>query len=278
MIEATVFVSVMLMGLAYPPVIDLHCHLLPGIDDGPATMAESLALAADLAADGVRSAAATPHVHPGHPGVVRDELPDRRAQLQGAIDAEGIELQVLPGGEVDLAYGLELGDDELRGLTLGGNGRDLLVETPYGPVSDLFEEQLFSMSLRGFRVLLAHPERNRAFQEKTERLAGLVARGVLLQVTADALLGSPRRSGSGRSAAELVERGLTSVLASDSHGSHVAREPLSGGLRAAQELVGPDARVLVEDAPAAILAGHTLPDPPRGQGRGRRGLFGRRRG
>jgi protein-tyrosine phosphatase len=259
-------------------VIDLHCHLLPGIDDGPATMAESLALAADLAADGVRSAAATPHVHPGHPGVVRDELPDRRAELQRAIDAEGIELQVLPGGEVDLAYGLELGDDELRGLTLGGNGRDLLVETPYGPVSDLFEEQLFSMSLRGFRLLLAHPERNGAFQENPERLAGVVARGVLLQVTADALLGSPRRSGSARSAAELVERGLTSVLASDSHGGHVAREPLSGGLRAAQELVGPDARVLVEDAPAAILAGQPLPDPPRGRGRGRRGLFGRRRG
>ena len=275
MMEATVFVSVMLMGLAYPPVIDLHCHLLPGIDDGPATLAESVALAAELAADGVRSAAATPHVRPDHPGVVRDELAARRVELQGAIDAAGIALQVLPGAEVDLVYGLELSDDELRDLSLGGNGRDLLVETPYGPISDLFEEQLFSLSLRGFRTLLAHPERNRVFQENPERLVGLAARGVLLQVTAEALLRSPRRSGTGRLATELVERGLASVLASDSHGGDIARESLARGLEAAQELVGPQASVLVEDAPAAILAGRPLPALPQRQSR--RGLFGRRR-
>jgi protein-tyrosine phosphatase len=276
MIEATVFVSVMLMGLAYPPVIDLHCHLLPGIDDGPATTAESLALATELAADGVRSAAATPHVRPDFPDVVGDELGARRAELQGAIDAAGIQLQVLPGAEVDLTYGLELSDDELRVLSLGGGGSALLVETPYGPVSDLFEEQLFSLTLRGFRPLLAHPERNRAFQETPERLAGLTGRGVLLQVTAEALLRSPRRSATGRLAADLVERGLVSVLASDAHGGHIARESLSQGLAAARKLVGPRASVLVEDAPAAIVAGLQLPDPPRREVRRR--LFGRRRG
>ena len=274
--EATVFVSVMLMELAYLPVIDLHCHLLPGIDDGPGTMDESLALAAALAADGVRSAAATPHVRPDHPDVVGAELGDRRAELQGAIDAEGITLQVLPGAEVDLAYGLELSDDDLRVLSLGGSGSALLVETPYGPVSDLFEEQLFSLSLRGFRPLLAHPERNRAFQENPERLAGLTGRGVLLQVTAEALLRSPRRSATGRLATDLVERGLVGVLASDAHGGHIQRDSLSQGLAAAKKLVGPGAAVLVEDAPAAIIAGQPPPDPPRREVRRR--LFGRRRG
>lgn len=256
------------------PVIDLHCHLLPGIDDGPGTMDESLQLAAALAADGVRSAAATPHVRPDHPDVVGAELGDRRAELQGAIDAEGIALQVLPGAEVDLAYGLELSDDELRVLSLGGGSNALLVETPYGPVSDLFEEQLFSLSLRGFRPLLAHPERNRAFQENPERLAGLTGRGVLLQVTAEALLRSPRRSATGRLATDLVERGLVSVLASDAHGGHIQRESLSQGLAAAKKLVGPGAAVLVEDAPAAVIAGQPPPDPPRREVRRR--LFGRR--
>lgn len=271
--EATVFVSVMLMELAYWPVIDLHCHLLPGIDDGPGTMAESLELAVALAADGVRSAAATPHVRPDHPDVVGAELADRRAELQGAIDAAGMAFQVLPGAEVDLAYGLELSDDELRVLSLGGSGSALLVETPYGPVSDLFEAQLFSLSLRGFRPLLAHPERNRAFQENPERLAGLTGRGVLLQVTAEALLRS-RRSATGRLATDLVERGLVSVLASDAHGGHIQRESLSQGLAAAKKLVGPGAAVLVEDAPAAIIAGQPPPDPPRREVRRR--LFGRR--
>ena len=149
--------------------------------------------------------------------------------------------QVLPGAEIDLAYGLDLSDDELRVLA-GGNGTALLVETPYGPVSDLFEEQLFSLSLRGFRPLLAHPERNRAFQENPERLAGLTGRGVLLQVTAEALLRSPRRSATGRLATDLVERGLASVLASDSHGGHIQRESLSEGLAAAERAGRPGRR------------------------------------
>jgi len=238
-------------------------------------MSESLALAAELAAGGVRSVAATPHVRPDYPGVVSGELADRRAELQGAIDAEGLELQVLPGAEVDLAHGLDLSDDELRALSLGANGRDLLVETPYGPVSDLFEEQLFSLSLRGFRVLLAHPERNRTFQENSERLAALAERGVLFQVTAGALLRSPRRSATGRLAAELVEGGLAGVLASDSHGGDISRESLGEGLAAAQELIGPGASVLVEEAPAAIVAGRPLPEPPRRESR--RGLFSRRK-
>jgi protein-tyrosine phosphatase len=272
--EATIFVSVMLMGLAYPPVIDLHCHVLPGIDDGPATLAESLTLAAELAADGVRRVAATPHVRPDHPGVVISELTARRTELQSAIEAEGIELEVLAGGEVDLVYGLEQDDDDLRALTLGGNARDLLVETPYGTVSALFEEQLFSLTMRGFRILLAHPERNHAFQKNPERLAHLAGRGVLLQVTAGALLSLPRRSAAGRVAAQLVERGLASVLATDAHGGDIKRGLLSEGLEAARELVGPQAAVLVEDAPAAILASRPLPPAPQRQNR--RGRFGRR--
>jgi protein-tyrosine phosphatase len=255
-------------------VIDLHCHLLPGIDDGPATLAESLTLAAELAADGVRRVAATPHVRPDHPGVVISELTARRTELQSAIEAEGIELEVLAGGEVDLVYGLEQDDDDLRAVTLSGNGHDLLVETPYPPLSSLFEEQLFSLTVRGFRPLLAHPERNRAFQEHSERLARLAGRGVLLQVTADSLLRSPRRSAEGRVAAELVERGLASVLATDAHGRDITRGLLSQGLEAAQELVGPEAAVLVEEAPAAILASRPLPTAP--QHDNRRGVFGRR--
>ena len=170
--------------------------------------------------------------------------------------------QVLPGAEIDLAYGLELSDDELRVLSLGGSGTALLVETPYGPVTDLFEEQLFSLSLRGFRPLLAHPERNRAFQENPERLAGLTGRGVLLQVTAEALLRSPRRSATGKLATDLVERGLASVLAPTHTAAHSSRVAVSGAVRPAKELVGPRPAVLVEDAPAAILADSRHPTRP----------------
>jgi protein-tyrosine phosphatase len=126
-------------------VIDLHCHLLPGIDDGPATLDGSVELAAALAADGVRTVAATPHVRADHPHVVPAELRERREALRRAIAAAGIELEVVGGGELDLARGLEASDHELRHVALGQGGRYLLVETPYAPLSSLFEHQLFDL-------------------------------------------------------------------------------------------------------------------------------------
>jgi protein-tyrosine phosphatase len=256
-------------------VIDLHCHLLPGVDDGPATVDRSVELAAALVADGVRTVAATPHVRADYPDVVPAELRERREALRQAIAAAGIDLEVVAGGELDLGRGLEASEEELRLVSLGQGGRYLLVETPYGPLSSLFEEQLFQLEVRGYGLLLAHPERNPSFQADPERLAQVVARGILLQITAGSLrLG--RRSATTRLARGLVERGLAHVLASDAHGAAVNRAPISAGLRAARELAGARADSMVMDAPAAILAGEPPVLPPAASGR-RRGLLRRRR-
>src|SRR4051812_833349 len=88
-------------------VLDLHCHILPGIDDGPGSTEESLELARAMAAEDVRAVAATPHLREDWPGVVPAELAERCRQLQGELDAAGIPLRVLPGGEVDLVWALE---------------------------------------------------------------------------------------------------------------------------------------------------------------------------
>lgn len=243
-------------------MIDLHCHLLPSIDDGPATLDESLELAAEMAADGARIAVATPHVRPDHPAVVPSELAARASELQRAIEAAGIELEVRPGGELDIARGLEAGDEELRLVSLGQGGTWLLVETPYGPLTSFFERQLFELVLRGYHVLLAHPERNASFHSNVDRLEAIVARGVAVQLTASALLRPPRRSRTGALARTMLERGLAHVLASDAHGGEIGRVTLGAGLEAARELLGPGADSLVEDAPAAILAGEDPPAPP----------------
>lgn len=252
-------------------MIDLHCHLLPGVDDGPATLEESLELAAELAADGARTVVATPHVRHDHPGVVPSELATRASEVQQAIAAAGIELEVRPGGELDIARGLEAGDEELRLVSLGQGGSWLLVETPYGPLTSFFERQLFELVLRGYHVLLAHPERNSSFHSNVERLEAIVARGVAVQLTASALLRPPRRSRTGALARTMLERGLAHVLASDAHGGAIGRVTLSAGLDAARELLGPGAETLVEDAPAAILAGEEPPAPPVRAGGGTRG-------
>jgi protein-tyrosine phosphatase len=259
-------------------LIDLHTHLLPGIDDGPATMSEAVELARRVRADGARGVAATPHCNDRHPGVHPPELAGRAAELEHELRAHGIELGVVHGGEVDLTWGLEASDEQLHTVSYRGLGKDLLVETPYGPLTTNFEAMLFSIAVKGYRILLAHPERNPTFQEDPQRVERMSDSGTLLQVTASALTRPPRTSRSGKLARRLVEGGHAHVLASDSHGAAAPdRGGLSRGARVAAELVG-QARAgwMVEGVPRAILLGEPLPEAPPIESR-RGGRFARLR-
>jgi protein-tyrosine phosphatase len=138
----------------------------------------------------------------------------------------------------------------------------MLVETPYGELPERFEDLLFNLTVRGYRILLAHPERSPTFQRDHRRLGALVERGTLLQLTALSLAESGRRSRSRRLALDLVRHGLAHVIASDMHGPHLARPGLRAGVEAAARVDPQRARWMVTDAPAAILAGDPLPRPP----------------
>jgi protein-tyrosine phosphatase len=245
-------------------VLDLHCHLLPGIDDGPPDLAESIRLARQAEDEGVRVIAATPHCRADHPGVVPSELGDRCRELSKQLFDEGILMRVVPAGEVDLVWGLEASDEDLRLVSYGQRGTDLLLETPYSPLSSRFEDLLFELSLRGYRLLLAHPERNPTFQENPQRLVELVGRGYLLQVTASSLTRPSKESRSARLARQLVSEGFVHVLASDAHGPAApGRATLNEGRALAARLVGRRrARWMVDTAPAAIIAGQRVPKPP----------------
>lgn len=255
------------------PRIDTHVHLLAGIDDGPATLDESVDLARLLVEDGVSTAVATPHVRPDHPGVVPAELRGRCAALEDELRRVGVPLGVVAGGEVDLMWAGEASDEDLRLVTYGQRGRFVLVETPYSPLPRHFDRVLFELQLRVPGILLAHPERNPTFQQDPRRLDELVDRGILLQITASSLVaGGPR---SGRSARELVKRRRAHVIASDAHGTgRLARSPLAAGVEVAARLAPERAEWMVVDAPAAVLAGRTPepPDPPPRRGRLARAL------
>ena len=174
-------------------------------------------------------------------------------------------------------WAVNASDDELRAGSYGARGTDLLVETPYGPLNDTFEQLLFTLPDRGYRLLLAHPENNPTFQRKPERLHELVDRGVLLQVTARSLIRSDRKKGPRPLAESLVRDGHAHVLASDAHSGHQLRPPaLGAGAAAAAELVGERARWLVEDAPAAILAVSRCRSRRRSSAKPRRGGLLRR--
>lgn len=253
-------------------MIDLHTHVLPGIDDGPAEPSESLELLRAAAAQGTTVVAATPHLRSDFPLVEVERIAGACAQLNELIPADA-KIRVVPGAEVDVLWAQRASDDELRLASLGQHGTDLLVETPYGELSDSFEELLFQVAMRGYRIVLAHPERNPTLQRNPARLKEIASRGVLLQITLPSVLRTERRSRSRKLALTLVEEGLAHNLASDSHSAGSWRSPeLRAGVRELARVAPARAEWMVQDAPAAILAGEPLPRAPREHGRPRRRL------
>jgi protein-tyrosine phosphatase len=250
-------------------MIDLHSHVLPGIDDGPDAMDGALELARAAAADGTRTLAATPHLRADHPAVRPAELEGRTDALRAALAAAGVGIEIVQAGEVDVLWARSASSDDLRSVSFGRRGHDLLVETPYGNLAPVFEDLLFGIAAQGYRILLAHPERSRTFRAAPRRLAAFV------EVTAGSLAEGSRRSPVRRYALALVTEGLAHVIASDAHGGHIGRASLSAGVKAAARATTPGrARWMASDAPAAILAGDPLPPVPTGRA-ARRGFMRR---
>jgi len=238
-------------------VIDLHCHVLPGIDDGPADLTGSLEMARRHVAAGVGTVVATPHVSWDHPN--GPELIARRTtELNAALEREGLPLTVLPGAEVALTRAVEMSAQELQALRLGG-GPWLLLEAPMAVDAPGIEGMVGIVQSRGVRVLLAHPERCACFHGDPEMLGRLVAGGCTAQVTAGALQGFFGRTVLA-AARRYVEQGLVHVVASDAH-DHERRAP---GLAAAVDDAGygPLTAWLTDEAPRAILDGAPLPPRP----------------
>ena len=244
-------------------MLDLHCHILPGIDDGPEAIDQSLALARAAAADGVHTIVATPHLRADHPSVVPSELAGRCSELASRLAREDVPIRLIPGGEVDLVWAHEAGADDLRLVTYGQRGTDLLLETPYGPLPPTFEKLVAGLVAQGLRILLAHPERNPSFQRDPHRLEALVGDGLLVQLTAASLVQDPARSRSARVARSLLDTGCAHVIASDAHGvGTFGRVALSEAVAAATWVTPARSRWMVTDAPAAVLAGKRLPPSP----------------
>jgi protein-tyrosine phosphatase len=246
-------------------MIDLHSHVLPGIDDGPSDITGSIAFAQAAEAQGTTVLAATPHLRADFPLVQIDQVAEACAELNDRLPA-GSALRVTPAAEVDVLWAQSASDEELRLASLGQRGTDLLVETPYGLLSDSFEDLLFRITVRGYRILLAHPERNPSFQRDPARLREIAARGVLIQITLPSVVAPDRGSRSRKLAFALVQEGLAHNLASDSHSPGPWRPPaLRAGVEAVTEVAPSYAEWMVTDAAAAILEGEPLPQPPRDQ-------------
>jgi protein-tyrosine phosphatase len=247
-------------------VIDLHSHVLPGLDDGAADLVEALAICRAAAADGIEVLAATPHVR-AHDWPTPIEAIDA-AFAELVPHAEGI-IRLVPGAELDLEE-LRRPPEELRRFALAGNPKYLLVESPYHGWPLDMAERLFELRMSGFTPVLAHPERAIEVQERPELVEPLVRGGALLQLTAGSLDGRMGRRAKA-SAFTLLERGWAHLIASDGHAAHVR----AIGMRTAREAVGDDAlaRWLTEDVPRAIVDDTPVPPRPEPEKKKRFGVF-----
>ena len=238
-------------------MIDLHCHILPELDDGARDLADSVEMARVAQADGIRLVCGTPHIHPDHK-VDPHELEGRAHAVNTELERQGIDVRVLAAGEISEPMLDELSDDVLARLALG-NGRWLLVEPRPGPLSQHLEDAVLRLEERGFRSVIAHPERHPGV-DFHDRLATLVEMGALVQATAALVAQGPASD----YLLELAGEGLIHLLASDAHSSHGGRElRLSDGLSrlAEVELVRPHLGWVTSDGPAAILAGEDVRPP-----------------
>jgi protein-tyrosine phosphatase len=238
-------------------LIDLHCHILPGVDDGSLDLADSLGMARQAVNDGIEAVCATPHIRHDH-DVRIEEIAGRVEALNERLRAEGVPVAVLQGGEVAETAVEGLSEEELGRVALG-KGRWILLEPAPGPLSDSLAQRVEHLHERGHRALIAHPERHLS-ADMYERIAALVAAGALVQATADFFL----RERTAEGMLTLAEAGLVHVLSSDAHSSHGGRpvhmrEAFERLARIAQ--VAPHLEWMRDVAPKAIVTGQELSVP-----------------
>ncbi|MBF8266590.1 MAG: tyrosine protein phosphatase [Dehalococcoidia bacterium] len=234
-------------------MLDLHNHMLPGLDDGPSSMEETLEMARLAYEDGVRTIVATPH---GRDVAEKSSLSAVRAlvdQLKGELRTRSVPLKVLLGMENHLE--MDTPEQVERGLAIPIEGTHyILLELPFPSYPLYTEEVLFKLQIKGLHPIIVHPERNAPIQENPQVLAGLVQKGALAQLTASSITGAFGRD-TQRVSRELLRRGLVHIIASDGHDARGNREPiLSTGVAAAARVVGKEASLrMVVDIPQAIL-------------------------
>jgi protein-tyrosine phosphatase len=244
-------------------LIDLHAHILPGIDDGPQSLEDSLEMARLAVADGITTIVATPHLFRRKSvelGALNapDDIRQAVARFHQKLSAEDIDLTVLPGCEIPLFPDIIKFIDEGRILTLNDGQRYVCLEMPDTVIPPATEDIIFQLSSRGLTPIITHPERNPVFYDMPDKFRRLISLGCLAQITARSLT---RGFGWGvaRFTKKLVREGLIQIMATDAHS--VAHRPpvMSMALKKLSKIVGENqAWDMVATIPERIIRG----EPP----------------
>lgn len=265
-------------------MIDLHAHILSGLDDGPRTLEESLRMCEIAYRDGIRTVVATPHTLNGVYENDRQTILAKVQELNSAliefeplshqhrdhsrgseIDRAEPAIRILPGADVHFSDQTfhQLGHGKV--MTMGDSGKGLLIEFPVQGMPHGAEDVLFRMITRGFIPIISHPERNVEVRRGLRRYQGMIRMGCLGQITAMSLTGGFGPAVK-RVTEELLLKRLAHLIASDAHSTDGRPPILSSGVQAAARIVGrEEAHRMVSEYPRAILEGQRpdLPEPMR---------------
>ncbi|MGL4232937.1 MAG: tyrosine-protein phosphatase [Casimicrobium sp.] len=269
-------------------MIDLHCHLLPGIDDGAPDLETSVAMARIAVDDGIKTIFCTPHIYPGLYENNGEDIKRRVAQLQLVLRERGIDLDLSYGADAHLVPALL--DDIRSGKvpTLGGS-RYVLVEPSHHVRPPRFREAVFAVTVAGYVPVITHPERLTWIADHYDDFVSIARSGAWLQVTAGALIGRFGRTAQYFSE-KFLDEGYVAVLASDAHTVNKRAPQMAEARVVAANLVGAAEadrlvvdrpRLVVENRPASEIApppalGTKTSDNPRTIKGIFSGLFGRR--
>ena len=245
-------------------MIDCHCHILPGIDDGSKTMEQSLAMARRAVESGITHTAATPHHLNGVYMNSRSSILDAVAQLSRALEAEGIPLKIIPGSELhlvpELVNQVELGE----AMTYANLGKAVLVEFPKHSIPTGAEQILENLIYRDITPIVAHPERNSELRRNTNKVGDWVEMGCKLQLTAQSCSGE-----FGGQMQELCRQwclqGWVHLIASDAHRVEGRAPDMRAGVREVSSWMGEQAATeLSEGNPRRLLSGRDIKqvEPP----------------
>jgi protein-tyrosine phosphatase len=240
--------------------VDLHCHLLPGIDDGPPNMERTVMMARVAVEDGTSTILATTH----WPLEGLEPTPERlnalADEVRVALDEAEIPLRFQPCHELMADHTLPERVEKGIAFSFGGRKRYCLVETPYHVLPPYFRDMLFNLQTRGFTPIIAHPERSAPIQGDPARLAEFIEVGCLAQVTASSVTDTGPY---GRLARGFLRQGLAHLVASDGHSPRRRPPVLSEAVTVLEKEFGaPFAEAVTRSMPSALLAGEDPPELP----------------
>lgn len=232
-------------------MIDLHCHILPDIDDGPKTFAESVAMAKIAADDGIAAIVATPHLNEKLYDPM--EISRRVHWLNHLLRTEKIPVSILAGADVSVVFK----PNQVGGFSINDT-EYILVEFPHTHLPKNAAEILSQFVTSGYKPIITHPERNPSITANPNLLLELVAVNRYVQVTAGSLTGDFGKDVQ-QCARRLLQAGVVDIIATDAHSTTYRKPLLSFGLKAAAEIVGMDAaQQMVFGVPAKIIAGLSI--------------------